>query len=188
MKIKKKVIIVMVVIFVVAFFLFASTKMIPFMMIQAKQKMHRELKEKLVQTTKEMPLNTSFLDVLNHRVTIHTSQLNQWLSVVNVQLEKEIHELYLSIPIGSFTGIVFLYEKGPSLTCHFVMHDQLLSRYQIETLSLGINNTMLKVTLEIEIKGYVTLGFHVRELVMKESIPVILEYLQGEVPPYYPIR
>lgn len=159
----------------------------PLMRIQAKQKIVQELKSKIVQTTKQMPSNT-FLRIQNQRVSINVFELNQWLAQVNEQLEKEIHELKSSIPIGSLTGIAFLSEKGPAFTTKFKIRDQLLCRYLTETIALGINNTMLKVSLEIEINGSIIVGFQAEEFMMKETIPVILEYIQGEVPPLYHLK
>lgn len=177
----------MIVLLGIIFLYFLSLRFVPILMVQTKQKLIQDLKNKIVQTTKQMP-SESFFSIQNHRVSLNTFELNQWLSQVNHELEKEIHELKSTIPIGSLTGITFLSEKGPTFSTVFKIRDQLLCRYLTETIALGINNTMLKVSLEIEIHGSIILGFHAEEFMMKETIPVILEYIQGEVPPIYPLK
>ena len=120
-------------------------------------------------------------------LSVNTQQLNEWVVDVNETLYDSIDDVYQSsIPLGYFTGNVFLQNLGPHLTFDFLIENNIHCSYDIKSTSLGINNVLIELILNVECTGILFVGFEKCEVVIQHSIPLSLQYIQGEVPNYFP--
>ena len=58
--------------------------------------------------------------------------------------------------------------------------------YEITNEAYGINNTLLKIMIRVNVKADVFAGISQDEIIMQEEIPVIIQLINGNVPQFLP--
>lgn len=187
MKIKKRNLVILLCIILFSTTLFTYVKLQPLIDIQIKAHFHEKVIKEIMNTVRQLEVPNDFLIRTDKNVSVNTNQLNQWIIQVNDILNQTIDdEIVTSMPIGYLTGNVFLQNLGPEISVSFVVTNRITAQYDIKTTSLGINNALIELILNIECKGNIYLGIQDYELVIQERIPLALEYIQGDIPQIIP--
>lgn len=187
MRLKKKNLLILLSVFLIINVITFYVQFLPYFKIHSKTYFHERMVNEIVESSKRIEIPTDFIVKEEDRIRVNTMALNRWLIEVNTYLNQNIQKkMDANIPLGYFTGIVFIQNKGPVIPVSYLMNQRLLARYDIKTTSLGINNVLIELILQVECKGHVFLGFDSMEMEITEAIPLALEYVQGEVPQIFP--
>ncbi len=90
------------------------------------------------------------------------------------------------IPLGSLTRISFFSTLGPRIPVKMNMLNDVTGEIQTSSEPYGVNNTMVKVVLSVQIRAQVITVLGVGELETKTQIPIIMQLVNGRVPVYLP--
>lgn len=187
MKIKKRNLVILLCIILFSTTLFTYVKLQPLIDIQIKAHFHEKVIKEIMHCVNQLEIPENFVVREGKNVRVNTNQLNGWLIQVNKTLNQTISdEIETTMPIGYLTGNVFLQNLGPKISISFVVANRITAQYDIKTTSLGINNALIELILNVECKGNIYLGIQDYELVIQEKIPLALEYIQGDIPQIIP--
>ncbi len=187
MKIKKRNLICSIFFVFTLLFIFFMIQLQPLFDIQIKAHFHEKVIQEIMNSVTQLEIPEDFIIREEKNTRVDTNQLNEWIVEVNQQLNQTIDdELETEIPFGYLTGIAIIQSVGPQLSATFLVTNRITAQYDIKTTSLGINNVLIELILNIECKGNVYLGFSSNELIVKERIPLALEYVQGDIPQIFP--
>lgn len=90
------------------------------------------------------------------------------------------------VPLGYFTEMVGLSDLGPKIKIRVKVVNRVNGVYEISNEAYGINNTLLKIMIKVNVKADVFAGISQDEIVMQEEIPVIIQLINGNVPQFLP--
>lgn len=90
------------------------------------------------------------------------------------------------VPVGYFSHIFFLYNKGPSMRVHMRMLNDVTGEIKTECEPYGVNNTMIKISLVVKIDAQVITFLSTSELKTSCEIPLVVQIVNGKVPNYMP--
>ena len=90
------------------------------------------------------------------------------------------------VPLGYFTEMVGLSDMGPKIKIRVKVINRVNGVYEITNEAYGINNTLLKIMIRVNVKADVFAGISQDEIIMQEEIPVIIQLINGNVPQFLP--
>ena len=90
------------------------------------------------------------------------------------------------MPLGYLSGIGFLQDVGPSIPIRMKLLHDVSGDLKVNTKSLGINMTQIEVVLDVSIQAQAITSLSVEEIDIHASVPLIMQLVNGEVPPYAP--
>lgn len=187
MKIKLKNLIVSIIILLFILCTIFIIQLQPIFDIQIKAHFHEKVIEEMMESVNQIEIPDHFIIREDKNIHVDTNQLNTWIITVNKQLNKSIdNEIETNIPIGYLTGISIIQNWGPHMSATFLIANRITAQYDIKTTNLGVNNVLIELILNIECKGNIYLGIKSNELMIQESIPLAIEYIQGDVPQVFP--
>lgn len=97
-------------------------------------------------------------------------------------LEKGI---ILEIPFGIVTNSNLLYNLGPKVPVKLSLVGDVSSGFSTNIEEYGINNALLKLTVDIEVDTKIVLPIVSDEMKIECSIPIAVKVIQGKIPNYY---
>ncbi|WP_042461722.1 sporulation protein YunB [Neobacillus dielmonensis] len=89
------------------------------------------------------------------------------------------------VPLGQATNIALLGNLGPKIPVKFNAIGEVEPDVHIESENIGINNTWIKVSVEIEVSVQIITPFATKITKLKQSIPVGSALIYGDVPQFY---
>ncbi len=89
------------------------------------------------------------------------------------------------IPLGALTGNGFVSNLGPVIPIRMSFLGQVNSHLKTKVTSYGINNLLLEVYVEVEIKEKISLPKSSDIVTIKVSAPLSIKVISGVVPNYY---
>ncbi|WP_096436720.1 sporulation protein YunB [Alteribacter populi] len=89
------------------------------------------------------------------------------------------------IPIGQATNNALLAHLGPRVPVRFSAIGDVKSEFSHEAIELGINNTQITITVDMEVDVKIVIPFSTKTEVVSTSLPVAVVFLQGDVPEFY---
>lgn len=90
------------------------------------------------------------------------------------------------VPLGALTRISFFSTLGPRIPVKMNMLNDVTGEIQTSSEPYGVNNTMVKVVLSVQIRAQVITVLGVGELETKTEVPIIMQLVNGRVPVYLP--
>lgn len=88
------------------------------------------------------------------------------------------------IPLGYFTNLFFLYSKGPKLKVKIKMMNDVTGEIKTSVEPYGINSSLLKITLILQIDAQVLTLVSSSHLHDENEIPLVIQVISGNVPNY----
>ncbi|MCR6111974.1 sporulation protein YunB [Bacillus sp. A301a_S52] len=89
------------------------------------------------------------------------------------------------IPLGQATNNALLAHLGPRVPVRLSAIGDVKSQLKENIVHVGINNTYMSVSVDIEVDVKVVIPFATDTEVVKTSIPVAMVWIPGEVPDFY---
>lgn len=123
-------------------------------------------------------------------IDVNTKQVNEILTSTTTYIEKYLQEVEeggesMSVPLGRITDNAFLGNVGPDIPVEFTtvgnVHTDIKQKFEEH----GINNTAIKIVMEVEVTLQVLIPLHTDEVKVKQEIPIATKIVQGKVPEYY---
>lgn len=96
------------------------------------------------------------------------------------------HGIFYQIPIGSLSGIPMISNMGPSIPVKMQLINDVTGKINITSEAYGINNTMIKISLDISIDAQAVTILSVSEIQTETQIPLVMQLVNGKVPSYIP--
>ena len=100
--------------------------------------------------------------------------------------EKYFHNgIIHTIPLGQASNNALLAHLGPKVPVRLTAIGDVKSQLSESIIPVGINNTYIRVSVDITVDVRVVIPFSTDEAIVQTSIPVGMVFVQGEVPEFY---
>lgn len=163
-----------------------------------------EINDSLFSITRNDKNEVEMIDYNTDKVNSLLKDINQiiYLKLYNLE-EGNIDEFLLSssllgsnyqfidsgivceIPLGSLTGNGFLTNLGPIIPVKMSFLGQVSSNLETKVTSYGINNLLLEVYIQVEVKEKISLPKSSDITTIKVEAPLSIKVISGVVPDYY---
>ncbi|MDM5190618.1 sporulation protein YunB [Bacillus sp. DX4.1] len=134
-------------------------------------------------------------------IDLNTKQVNEILTSTTTYIEKYLHQVEngdvkalglleeggasMSVPLGRITDNALLGNIGPDIPIDFTTIGHVGTDIKQKIEQHGINNTAIKIVMEVDVTLQVIIPFRTKEITVKQHIPIATRIVQGEVPAYY---
>ena len=112
-------------------------------------------------------------------------EMNRIASDISIQIQEmnnELEESYIQIPIGNFTGNSLLAGRGPRIKVKIIPRGTVGIEFKTEFISTGINQTRHRVYLEVKLNMWIVAPFTSEKVQVVNHVNVAETVLIGEVP------
>ena len=92
------------------------------------------------------------------------------------------------IPIGALSGNSLLTNIGPKIPVKINLYGEIISKIETKITNYGINNALIEVFVNINVKTKVILPFTSEINDISISIPIAIKLIEGNVPNYYGVK
>lgn len=99
--------------------------------------------------------------------------------------EIETEDLIYKIPLGYITGNYTLSNIGPKVPLKAKVIGSVVSNIKTEVSSYGINNSLLKVYIDVTVNMRFMLPLILKDVLVNNSIPLVVKIIQGKIPNVY---
>lgn len=99
--------------------------------------------------------------------------------------EIETEDLIYKIPLGYITGNYTLSNIGPKVPLKAKVIGSVVSNIKTEVSSYGINNSLLKVYIDVIVNMRFMLPLISKDVLVNNSIPLVVKIIQGKIPNVY---
>lgn len=99
--------------------------------------------------------------------------------------EIETEDLIYKIPLGYITGNYTLSYIGPKVPLKAKVIGSVVSNIKTEVSSYGINNSLLKVYIDVTVNMRFMLPLISKDVLVNNSIPLVVKIIQGKIPNVY---
>lgn len=99
--------------------------------------------------------------------------------------EIETEDLIYKIPLGYITGNYTLSNIGPKVPLKAKVIGSVVSNIKTEVSSYGINNSLLKVYIDVTVNMRFMLPLISKDVLVNNSIPIVVKIIQGKIPNVY---
>jgi sporulation protein YunB len=142
----------------------------------------------------EMMENIGYLDLITlerdnsgniKALKANVIEMNKLSAKIGLEIQKEYNELgevYISIPLGNFTGNELLAGLGPKATIKIIPVGNVVTTFKTEFLSTGINQTRHRVYLEILNRVRIVAPLIINTSEIVTTVNVAETVLVGDVP------
>lgn len=164
----------------------------------------QEISESLFSITRNDENEVEMIDYNTKKVNSLLKDINQVIYSKLYDLEEgNIDEFFLSsslsgmsyqfidsgivceVPLGALTGNGFVANLGPVIPIKMSFLGQVSSHLKTKVTSYGINNLLLEVYVEVEIKEKISLPKSSDVVTIKVEAPLSIKVISGVVPNYY---
>lgn len=121
----------------------------------------------------------------NEKVLSSISKIEKGqIDTLNMEYFKNEDMIYY-IPMGVLHGINFLTYLGPKIPIKFSMLGSINSEIMTKITAYGINNSLMEITLKVDLAILVILPFTSEKLNITKNIPIESKVIYGKIPTYY---
>lgn len=99
--------------------------------------------------------------------------------------EIETEDIIYKIPLGYITGNYTLSNIGPKVPLKAKVIGSVVSNIKTEVSSYGINNSLLKVYIDVTVNIRFMLPLISKDVLVNNSIPLVVKIIQGKIPNVY---
>lgn len=114
--------------------------------------------------------------------------LNKIVSLVSLEIEKQIHNLGdndYKIPFTVIFNNSFLNNLGPKIPVKINLIGSVTNNFETKITNYGINNALIELYLELKLRVSVALPFISDEIIVSNVYPLALKLINGNIPEYY---
>ena len=134
-------------------------------------------------------LENTYLSVEKNIIYLQTGQVEK-LKLNNINLSKYNNDklkkgIIYYMPSGIIFNNVMLNNIFPKIPVKIDLIGNIFCRLDTSVKSYGINNAVITVNIVVEVEVKILLPFVSENTKIKESIPILIKILEGNVPSYY---
>lgn len=100
-------------------------------------------------------------------------------------LEKLKKGIIYEIPSGIVFHNSLISNLGPKIPVKINLNGDVITDIKTEVTSYGINNALIKVSVNVKVYMQVIIPFKTKEIIVESNIPVVMKLVEGNVPSYY---
>lgn len=90
------------------------------------------------------------------------------------------------VPLGYFTKSYLLYDHGPKVKVRMKMLNDVTGEIKTEAKAYGINNTLIRISLYVNVDAQVITFMGANEYQTSMEIPLVIQVVNGKVPEVSP--
>ncbi len=106
-------------------------------------------------------------------------------SLDNIYLDQERGTLLLEVPLGIVANNAILTNIGPKIPMKLGFIGEVVGNVKTTITEYGINNALVKVTVEIEVTEQIIMPLITEEIPVTIEVVLAIKMIQGKVPTYY---
>lgn len=142
--------------------------------------------------------NPVIVNTVLNKITIYVQNYLEQLEtgkIENLELSSSILKSYdveklkkgiiYEIPSGIIFNNSLLSNLGPKIPVKINLNGDVITDIKTDVTSYGINNALIKVSVNIKVYMQVIIPFKTKEIVVDNNIPIIMKLVEGMVPSYY---
>lgn len=135
-------------------------------------------------------------------VDYNSVAVNKFLNNVTISVQKNLLELekgnfelvginnniggiVFYIPFGSITKNPIFNNIGPNIPVKIKTIGSILTNVRVDVKEYGINNCLIEMNINIEIKQQIILPIISKEIKISNSVPIAYKIINGKIPEYY---
>lgn len=100
-------------------------------------------------------------------------------------LKKSKKGIVYEIPSGIIFNNSLLSNLGPKIPVKINLNGDVITNVKTDVTNYGINNALIKVSINIKVYMQVIIPFKTEEIVVESDVPLVMRLIKGEVPNYY---
>ena len=190
-------------------FKYINTKIVPPLEVYAEKEISSLIISDAVESISFSEEETmSFFNTLTNKndevisVDFNTAKINKSLVKLNKAVYKDLksfengrykledteietEDLIYKIPLGYITGNYTLSNIGPKVPLKAKVIGSVVSNIKTEVSSYGINNSLLKVYIDVTVNMRFMLPLISKDVLVNNSIPLVVKIIQGKIPNVY---
>ena len=122
----------------------------------------------------------------NDLILIDNGKLDEiGIPISNFYEKNDVSGIVYYIPFGVVTGSSVIADIGPKIPVKNKLVGSVYSNVKTEVMEYGINNAIIKIYIEVEVKEQVILPFLSKKVTIKSNVPVLMKMVQGKIPSVY---
>lgn len=127
-------------------------------------------------------------DELNNVFCANTVKINFLTLDINKNIRNELEKIgeeTVSVPLGAALGIDVFSARGPELSFKIIPYGSVLTDYNTEIVSSGINQTAVKIWIDTAVTMKVVHPLTEKKILIKRKVMVVDTVIKGDVPDGY---
>lgn len=137
-------------------------------------------------TISNIQYNSYYLNQILYDALVHVGDKGNYIvdKEEGGEIRFLVEDVNCKIPIGYFTKIPILLNKGFEISIPFQIMNDVTGDIDVQTQPYGLNNTLLTIGLNIRITSQVITLFEATQITTEHEIPLVVQVIQGRVPDY----
>jgi sporulation protein YunB len=103
----------------------------------------------------------------------------------HISKDEQGEGIIYSIPLGQATNNALIGNLGPRVPVRFYVVGEVQTDVKETIQQYGINNALIEIAVEIEVNVEVVIPFSTQTATVRNTIPIAIKAVQGQVPSYY---
>ncbi len=127
-------------------------------------------------------------DEYSDSFSINTMLINEFTLKLNENIRLQIEslgEIPVTIPFGAVTGIGLFSSEGPKINIGIIPYGEVITDYDTEVVSSGINQTVVKVWIETKVNISIIHPLIDKKAELSRKVMLIDTVIKGDVPEGY---
>lgn len=165
---------------------------------------NKAISESKIDTKEDFVILSKTNDEIN-MIDFNMEKVNEYLTTISSNIEESIRLMengqltnvpgydndklkkgvIYEIPSGMIFKNDLLSNLGPKIPVKISMRGSILSNIDTNITNYGINNALVKISINLTLDEQVLLPFTLKQLKVETSIPIIVKLIEGNVPLYY---
>ena len=125
-------------------------------------------------------------------IDYNLATVNEFLDIVTFKIQDSLKEMeekvVLEIPFGIIMNNPFFNNLGPNIPVKLKFVSSVLTSVETKLTDYGINNSLVEIYVNIEVRAVVILPVVSKEIVVTNQVPVSYKVITGKIPEFYGIN
>ena len=130
--------------------------------------------------------NDGYIRFIDYDTVYLQKILSQIIDEAENQLQ-QISEFSYEMKLGMFTRNIYFAETGPTVKLKLKTQPYLQAELNVEMLPYGVNNTLVKIFVDIHVNMYTVSPIIHETMTLTCSIPIVLQIVVGKTLVGYPL-
>ena len=128
------------------------------------------------------------IEMIDYNLTAVNNILDEITFGIQDSLKALEDRKILDIPFGIIMNNPFFNNMGPNISVKLKFISSVLTSVNTKLTDYGINNSLVEISINIEVKAKVILPVVSEEIVVTNDVPVSYKVITGKIPEYYGIN
>ncbi len=125
------------------------------------------------------------IEMIDYNLAAVNELLDEITLNIQNNLEKIEEKEILYIPFGIIFNNPFLNNLGPNIPIKLKLISSVLTNVNTKLSDYGINNSLIEISINIEVRAKVLLPISSKDIIVTNDIPISYKIITGKIPEYY---